>query len=61
MYLMWGELARIMMTQNGKDIHEYLVNYQYEISLGIEQCAHRYSQNGTISCIKCGGIKSDEK
>ncbi len=50
-----------MMTQNGENIHEYLVNYQYEISLGIEQCAHRYSQNGTISCIKCGRIKSDEK
>ena len=61
MYVVWGKLGRIMMTQNGENIHEHLVNYQYEISLGIEQCAHRYYQNGTISCIKCGEIKSDEK
>jgi len=51
-YVVWGKLARVMMTQNGEKIQEYLVNYQYEISLGIEQCDHRYSQNGTISCIK---------
>jgi len=50
-----------MMTQNGKKIYEYLANYQYDISLGIEQCTHRYSQNGTISCIKCGKTKSDKK
>jgi len=49
------------MTQNGECIHDYLENYQYDISLGIEQCAHRYSQNGTISCIKCGKTKSDKK
>ena len=48
-----------MMTQNGKKIHDHLVNYQYEMSLGFEKCDHRYSQNGTISCIKCGKIKSD--
>ena len=47
------------MTYNGEKIQEYLANYQYEMSLGFEQCSHRYSQNGTISCIKCGKIKSD--
>ena len=58
MCLMWRKLGRVMMTQNVGKIHEHLENYQYEISLGFEQCDHRYSQNGAISCIKCGKIKS---
>ncbi len=49
------------MTQNGEDIYEYLTNYRYEISLGIKECDHQYSQNGTISCIECGKIKSKKK
>jgi len=24
---------------------------------GFEECSHKHSQNGTISCIKCGKIK----
>jgi hypothetical protein len=35
-----------------------LENLQYEISLGCANYGHKYSHNGTISWIVCGGIKS---
>lgn len=47
------------MTKNGKKIQEYLGNSQYETELGFEKCEHKYYQNGTISCIKCGKIRCD--
>ncbi len=46
------------MTKNGKKIQEFLENFQYEMSLGCAKNDHMYSHNGTISCIKCGKIKS---
>jgi hypothetical protein len=46
------------MTKNGKEIQEFLENFQLEMSLGCTKNGHKYSQNGTISCIKCGNIKS---
>ncbi|MCI4432937.1 MAG: hypothetical protein JHC41_04980 [Nitrosopumilus sp.] len=45
------------MTENGRKIREHLERYQNDLSLGFEECSHRYSRNGTISCIKCGKIK----
>ena len=47
-----------MMTNNGKKIRDYLENVTYELSLGCTNNGHRYSQNGTISCIRCGVVKS---
>ena len=47
------------MTKNGRDIQAYLEKFQNDISLGFEECSHEYSQNGTISCIKCGKIKPE--
>jgi len=46
-----------MMTENGRKIQEHLERFQNDLSLGFEECSHKYSQNGTISCIKCGKIK----
>jgi hypothetical protein len=45
------------MIENGKKIQEYFDILQHDLSLGFEECIHKYSQNGTISCIKCGKIK----
>ena len=47
------------MSENGREIHEHLERFQNDLSLGFEECTHEYSHNGTISCIKCGKIKSD--
>jgi len=46
-----------MMTKNGETIQDYLEGLQHEISLGCENYDHRYSQNGAISCIRCGEVK----
>ena len=46
-----------MSTENGENIQNYLENLQYETSLGCENYGHKYSQNGTISCIRCGKVK----
>jgi len=35
-------------------IQEYLGEFQSEMATGFQNCDHRYSQNGTISCVKCG-------
>ena len=35
-------------------IQEYLESFQSEMATGFQECDHKYSQNGTISCIKCG-------
>ena len=43
-----------MITQNGVKIQESLENFQHEMSVGFTNCDHKYSKNGTISCIKCG-------
>ena len=48
-----------MMTKNGKRIQAFLENFQYELLLGCSNGDHRYSQNGTISCIRCGKTNSD--
>ena len=45
------------MSINGTKIQEFLENFQYEISVGCEEGDHRFSNNGTISCIKCGMVK----
>ena len=45
------------MTKRGEKIQDYLESLQHEVSLGCENNGHRYSQNGTISCVKCGKIK----
>jgi hypothetical protein len=45
------------MTKNGKKIQEHLENTQLQRSVGCETSGHKYSKNGTISCIKCGQIK----
>ena len=45
------------MSENGIKIHEHLEKFQNDLSLGIEECSHKYSRNGTISCIICGKIK----
>ncbi len=42
------------MTKIGKKIQENLKNFQHKISVGFTNCDHKYSKNGTISCIKCG-------
>ena len=47
------------MTRNGNEIREFLENYQHEMSLGCIKNGHKYLQNGTISCIKCGKIKTN--
>ena len=46
-----------MSTENGGKIQDYLENLQYEISVGCVEYGHKYSQNGTISCIRCGEAK----
>ena len=46
-----------MSTENGEKIQDYLENLQYEISVGCVEYGHKYSQNGTISCIRCGEVK----
>jgi len=46
------------VTKNGRNISEHLEKFQNDILLGFEECDHQYSQNGTISCIKCGKIKT---
>jgi len=38
----------------GNEIQEYLEKFQSEMSVGFQECDHKYSRNGTISCIKCG-------
>jgi hypothetical protein len=48
-----------MMTENGKAIRDYLDTLQKETSVGCGIYDHRYSHNGTLSCIKCGKIKSN--
>ena len=45
------------MTKNGEKIQDFLENFQYEMSIGCVKDGHRYSLNGTISCIRCGKIK----
>jgi hypothetical protein len=45
------------MTENGRKIQEHLEMFQNDLSLGFEECGHQYSQNGTISCVKCGKIR----
>ena len=45
------------MTTNGKKIKEFLDNFQKESAVGCEQ-GHMYTSNGTISCVKCGKIRS---
>lgn len=47
------------MTKNGKTIHEHLENSQNDTELRFKKCEHKYYQNGTISCIKCGKIRCD--
>ena len=46
-----------MSTENGNKIQDYLENLQYEILLGCVDSGHKYSQNGTISCIRCGEVR----
>ena len=45
------------MTKKGKKIQEHLENSQYETESESKNCSHKYFQNGTISCIKCGKIR----
>ena len=47
------------MTEKGKQIEDFLENFQHEMSLGCVKDGHKYSQNGTISCIRCGKINYD--
>jgi len=47
------------MTRNGEKIHEFLEYCQYEPLLGCATFDHKYSDNGTISCVKCGKTKYD--
>ena len=47
------------MSLNGDQIQEYLTHYQYGDFWNVDQCGHRYSQNGTISCVRCGKKKSE--
>jgi len=35
-------------------VRQYLDAFQSEMSEGFQKCEHRFSKNGTISCIKCG-------
>jgi hypothetical protein len=56
---MFRELYLINMSENGEKIQEYLGNLQREISLGCESNGHKYSHNGTISCVTCGNTKLD--
>ena len=46
------------MKTKGNKIQEYLESFQSEMSIGFQECDHKYSRNGTISCIKCGKIKN---
>lgn len=46
-----------MVTKNGERVRDYLENVSYELALGCTNHGHKYSQNGTISCIRCGKIK----
>jgi hypothetical protein len=50
-------LILFMITTNGEKIRDYLENTTYEFSLGCTYNGHRYSQNGTNSCVICGKIK----
>ena len=45
------------LRKKGKEILEFLETFQHDVSIGCEKDGHRYSHNGTISCIKCGMIK----
>lgn len=45
------------MTNNGEKIQEFLEDFLHQVSMGCEEGEHKYSQNGTISCIKCGMVK----
>jgi hypothetical protein len=47
-----------MSTENGEKIQYYLENLQYEISVGCVKYGHEYSQNGAISCRRCGEVKT---
>jgi hypothetical protein len=44
------------MNKNGKQIQNFLEEYQYEMSVGCEKYGHRYSKNGAISCINVCGL-----
>ena len=35
-------------------IQEYLDVFQSEMAVGFQDCDHKYSRNGTVSCVKCG-------
>ena len=48
-----------MSTEYGEKIQEYLEYFQIEISVGCVDNGHKYSQNGTISCIRCGEMKPE--
>ena len=45
------------MRKKGDKIQEYLDHFQSEMFGGFQECDHRYSKNGTISCIMCGKTK----
>lgn len=45
------------MSENGRKIREHLEIFQHDLSIGLEKYDYQYSQNETISCIKCGKIK----
>ncbi len=45
------------MTKNGDEILEHLQRLEYENSLGCVKNGHKFSKNGTISCIRCGKTK----
>jgi len=46
-----------ILKKRGDEIRENLENYHDILASGYDDCDHEYSQNGTISCRKCGKIR----
>ena len=46
------------MTKNGEIIQDYFENIQLEISAGCDTYGHKFSRNGTLSCVRCGKTKN---
>ncbi len=45
------------MSKKGENLEKHLENLQHEMSFGFTDCYHKYSHNGTISCMRCDKIQ----
>lgn len=42
------------MVENEDYVREHLDDFMLDMASGFQKCEHKFSRNGTISCVKCG-------